>query len=146
LTVPHAHSKAGPSPAHSESKYASNIPEGVGREVLFEIVDDHVALVTLNRPHKRNAVNGTVASALDYLVKQVESMTRSMLQFLLLPSKAYFALALTSAKSPPAALKLSAPPTVVLQGFTPRVATSRGLRQCVGEPSAAASNCASRAT
>ena len=45
----------------------SNIPEGVGREVLFEIVDDHVALVTLNRPHKRNAVNGTVASALDYV-------------------------------------------------------------------------------
>jgi enoyl-CoA hydratase len=41
--------------------------------VLFEIIDDHVALVTLNRPHKRNAVNGTLASALGYLVKQVEA-------------------------------------------------------------------------
>jgi enoyl-CoA hydratase/carnithine racemase len=46
-------------------------PESVGREVLYE-VSDHVALVTLNRPDKRNAVNGHVARALDWIVKEVE--------------------------------------------------------------------------
>jgi enoyl-CoA hydratase len=42
-------------------------------EILFEIVDDHVAIVTLNRPEKRNAVNAALANALDQAVKQVES-------------------------------------------------------------------------
>lgn len=46
-------------------------PESVGNEVLFEIAD-HVAFATLNRPDKRNAVNGDVASALDWIVKEVE--------------------------------------------------------------------------
>jgi enoyl-CoA hydratase/carnithine racemase len=51
----------------------SKLPDGIGREVLFEIIDEHIALVTLNRPEKRNAVNGAVASALDHIVKQVEA-------------------------------------------------------------------------
>ena len=45
----------------------------VGSEILFEIVDRHVAIVTLNRPAKRNAVNVALANALDAAVKRVES-------------------------------------------------------------------------
>lgn len=41
--------------------------------VLFERVDDHIAVVTLNRPEKRHAVNGAVARRLDALVKQTEA-------------------------------------------------------------------------
>ena len=51
----------------------ANRPEGVGREVLYEIVDEHVALVTLNRPDKRNAVNGVVAAALQWIRRQAEA-------------------------------------------------------------------------
>lgn len=40
--------------------------------VLFEIARPHVALVTINRPDARNAVNGEVALALDAAVKRVE--------------------------------------------------------------------------
>lgn len=48
-------------------------PESVGREVLYEVVDGHVGLVRLNRPDKRNAVNGDVAEALDWIVKASEA-------------------------------------------------------------------------
>ncbi|WP_194744421.1 enoyl-CoA hydratase-related protein [Thermaurantiacus tibetensis] len=48
-------------------------PESVGREVLYEVVDGHVGLVRLNRPDKRNAVNGDVAEALDWIVKATEA-------------------------------------------------------------------------
>lgn len=41
--------------------------------VLFEMIEPHVALVTLNRPEKRNAVNGDVASAMDRIVKETEA-------------------------------------------------------------------------
>jgi enoyl-CoA hydratase len=41
--------------------------------VLFERRPDHVALVTLNRPAARNAVNGDVARALDAILKQTEA-------------------------------------------------------------------------
>lgn len=47
-------------------------PDSLGREVLFD-VQDHVAMVTLNRPDKRNAVNGDVTSAMDWIVRAVES-------------------------------------------------------------------------
>jgi enoyl-CoA hydratase len=48
-------------------------PDSVGREVLYEVVDGHIGLVRLNRPDKRNAVNGDVASAMDWIVKATES-------------------------------------------------------------------------
>lgn len=40
--------------------------------VLSEMLTPHLALVTLNRPEKRNAVNGEVANALEALVKTFE--------------------------------------------------------------------------
>lgn len=44
-------------------------------EVLFERIGEHVALVTLNRPAARNAVNGAVARALESFTALVESDT-----------------------------------------------------------------------
>lgn len=41
--------------------------------VLYERVDDHIALVTLNRPEKRHAVNGAVARRLGEIVAETES-------------------------------------------------------------------------
>jgi enoyl-CoA hydratase/carnithine racemase len=43
--------------------------------VLFERIADHIALVTLNRPAQRNAVNGALARALESYVQQIESDT-----------------------------------------------------------------------
>jgi len=40
--------------------------------VLFELVEPHIALVTLNRPEARNAVNGAVATALESIVERIE--------------------------------------------------------------------------
>ncbi len=42
-------------------------------EVLFERIGEHVALITLNRPSARNAVNGPVARALESFTALVES-------------------------------------------------------------------------
>ena len=41
--------------------------------VLFERLPDHVALVTINRPAARNAVNGAVTQALDAIVASTEA-------------------------------------------------------------------------
>lgn len=41
--------------------------------LLFEIVDDHIAVVRLNRPQARNAVNIEIAQALNAAVERVEA-------------------------------------------------------------------------
>jgi enoyl-CoA hydratase/carnithine racemase len=41
--------------------------------VLFELAEPHIALVTLNRPEARNAVNGAVAEALEAAVARIEA-------------------------------------------------------------------------
>jgi enoyl-CoA hydratase/carnithine racemase len=40
--------------------------------VLFEMVSEHVALVPLNRPEKRNAINGEIARDLGNIVRRTE--------------------------------------------------------------------------
>lgn len=52
------------------------IPEAPGGEILCELIDGHIALVTLNRPEKRNAVNAALALALDRVVKWTEADER----------------------------------------------------------------------
>ncbi len=47
-----------------------------GEAVLYEEIADHVALVTLNRPEKRNAVNEAVTLGLDAAVKRAEADIR----------------------------------------------------------------------
>ena len=41
--------------------------------VLYERIDDHIAVVTLNRPDKRHAVNGAVARRLGAIVEETEA-------------------------------------------------------------------------
>lgn len=41
--------------------------------VLFEMVSEHVALVTLNRPEKRNAINGEIAQEIGRIVEKTEA-------------------------------------------------------------------------
>lgn len=41
--------------------------------VLFEVVEPHIALVTINRPEARNAVNGAVAAGLEAAIERIES-------------------------------------------------------------------------
>jgi enoyl-CoA hydratase/carnithine racemase len=40
--------------------------------VLFELLTPHIALVTLNRPEKRNAISPAVALALETITRQIE--------------------------------------------------------------------------
>lgn len=40
--------------------------------VLFELLTPHIALVTLDRPEKRNAINPELARALEAIVRQIE--------------------------------------------------------------------------
>ena len=47
-------------------------PGPASAPVRFEVLDEHVALVTLDRPEKRNAVNGTMARLLEDAVRRVE--------------------------------------------------------------------------
>ena len=46
--------------------------DDLNQAVLFEMAAPHVALVTLNRPEARNAVNGDVARGLDAAVERIE--------------------------------------------------------------------------
>ena len=41
--------------------------------VLFEVIDDHIAVVRFNRPQARNAVDSATASALNDLVERIEA-------------------------------------------------------------------------
>lgn len=41
--------------------------------VLFEVIEPHIALVTINRPEARNAVNGAVAAGLEAALDRVEA-------------------------------------------------------------------------
>jgi enoyl-CoA hydratase/carnithine racemase len=41
--------------------------------VLYQVVEPHIALVTLNRPEARNAVNGAVAAGLEAAVERAEA-------------------------------------------------------------------------
>ncbi len=47
-----------------------------GPEVLYEIIDNHIAVLTLNRPRVRNAVNGAMTALLEQLVRGVETDDR----------------------------------------------------------------------
>lgn len=40
--------------------------------ILFELIAPHVALVTLNRPEKRNAINPATSTAMEAIVRRVE--------------------------------------------------------------------------
>ena len=48
----------------------SDTPPGV---VLFSVPEPHIAIVTINRPEARNAVNGAVASGLEAVVERIEA-------------------------------------------------------------------------
>ena len=50
-----------------------NAPTTTDSAVLYADLGDHVALVTLNRPEKRNAVNAAMAQGLDAAVKRAEA-------------------------------------------------------------------------
>ena len=51
----------------------SQQPEGVGTLALYEVVDGHIGVITLNRPEVRNAMSPALSEAVEYLVKQVEA-------------------------------------------------------------------------
>jgi enoyl-CoA hydratase len=56
----------------SDVELSSPRPDGVGSLVLYER-DGNIAIVTLNRPEKRNAVSPELAEALDWVVKDIEA-------------------------------------------------------------------------
>ncbi len=41
-------------------------------EILFKLVTPHIALVTLNRPEKRNAISPAIASGIEAIIRKVE--------------------------------------------------------------------------
>ena len=51
----------------------TQLAEGVGDVVLYEKRHDHIAVVTLNRPAARNAVDGPVTRAIDSIVADSEA-------------------------------------------------------------------------
>jgi len=44
--------------------------------VKYEVVDDHIALVTINRPEARNSVNADVANSLESIVDRTNNDPR----------------------------------------------------------------------
>ena len=42
-------------------------------QVLFKLLTPHIALVSLNRPEKRNAISPEIAKAMDAIVNKVEN-------------------------------------------------------------------------
>lgn len=48
-------------------------PVGIGRDVLYEVVDGQIGVIRLNRPDRRNAVDSEVTKALAHLVEQTEA-------------------------------------------------------------------------
>jgi enoyl-CoA hydratase len=51
----------------------TNVDERDESAVLFEIVGDHTAVITINRPEVRNAINGAVARGIEAAVDKIES-------------------------------------------------------------------------
>jgi enoyl-CoA hydratase/carnithine racemase len=51
----------------------SSVPTNNDELVHYQLVAEHIALVTLDRPAKRNAVNATFANQLDACVKRAEA-------------------------------------------------------------------------
>lgn len=47
--------------------------EQAEQPLLFEIIEDHIALVRINRPAARNAIDGAVAQALSNAVREIEA-------------------------------------------------------------------------
>lgn len=47
-------------------------PTAVPELVQFEMITPHIAQVTLNRPEKRNAINGAIANAMEAIVRRTE--------------------------------------------------------------------------
>jgi enoyl-CoA hydratase/carnithine racemase len=60
---------------YSIIKGKSKMPsETSGRDpVLFKLMGPHVALVTLNRPEKRNAINPATSAAMEAIVRKIEA-------------------------------------------------------------------------
>jgi enoyl-CoA hydratase/carnithine racemase len=63
----------GPPPPTGPEKARTMADPTPSTAVLFEIAEPHIALVTINRPEARNAVNGAVASGLEEAVERVEA-------------------------------------------------------------------------
>lgn len=64
--------------------------EDAEQPVLFEIIDDHIALARLNRPMARNAVNGAVTAAMVEVLDRVERDASLRVAILASTSPAFF--------------------------------------------------------